>query len=135
MGDHQDVAQVSHFSEQSRGSTLNVEITLYDRKWFERFRRYRFWYVLLLNFDDGVDSTFFVNELLKVYQDALERIFVLEFQTIIDSVQLQQFWGENRVVQSDFIHFGMAHQDYVDYLYSSRLVKYSNVRFNEVIKT
>ena len=95
MADHQDVAQVAHFSEQSRESTINIEITQYDRKLFKRFCRYKFWYVFKLNFDDGIDSTFFVNELLNVHQDALERIFILALQTITDGVQIQHFRGEN----------------------------------------
>ena len=131
MANHQDV---SRFSEQSRGgSNLDVEITQYDRQWFERFHRYKFWYTLHMNFDNTVDSLLYVNELLNVHSDAMEHVFMVALQTIIDGIQLQHFQGENHVLPTDFVQVTLEHADFVDYIFSSRMVKYSDFQFHEVI--
>ena len=131
LANHQDV---SRFSEQSHGrSNLDIEITQYDRQWFERFRRYKFWYTLRMNFVNTVDSLLYVNELLNVHSDAMECVFMVALQTIIDGIQLQHFQGENHVLPTDFVQVTLEHADFVNYIFSSILVKYSDFQFHKVI--
>ena len=74
-----------------------------------------------------------MNELLNVHQDALERVFVAAIQTILDEFNYSILEMRiDRVVQPDFVQVGLEHQDFVDYIYSSRLVKYGQFKFNEV---
>ena len=46
-----------------------------------------------MNFDNTVDSLLYVNDLLNVHSDAMERVLMAALQTIIDGVQLQHFRG------------------------------------------
>ena len=50
-----------------------------------------------LNFDDGVDSVLCVNYHLNVHSDGFERVFSVAIRSIVDSVQLQYFQGQNHV--------------------------------------
>ena len=125
---NQDDTQVSQFREYNCGASIDVEITQYDRKWYERFRRYKFWYVLRITID-----MFFMNEVLDIHQDALEGVFAIAIQTMLDRVQLQHFRGKNQVIQTNFVQAGLEHQDFTDYIYSSRLVKYGDFKFNKVV--
>ena len=129
MANNQDITEFPNFV----GSSIDVEITQYDRKWFERFRSYKFLYIFRITIDGGADSTLFVNELLNVHQDALERVFVAAIQTILDEFNYSILEMRiDRVVQPDFVQVGLEHQDFVDYIYSSRLVKYGEFKLNEV---
>ena len=67
------------------------------------------------------------------YSDAMECVFMVALQTITDGVQLQHFQGDNHVIPTDFVQVTLEHADFVDYIFSSRMVKYSDFQFHEVI--
>ena len=108
------------FREQSNGVDLNVDVVEESRDYSEHFQMYKFWYSMRMNCTGGgSDSMIFISDLLNVHSDALERIFSIILQTMVESVQLQQL-NRNNVIGSNHLQFTLKHQDFIDDVYSSR---------------
>ena len=120
------------FREQSNGVDLNVGVTQESRNYSEHFRMYDFLYGICMNFMEGSDRMIFMSDLLNTHSDALERIFSVVLQTMVQSIQLQHF-NRNNAIESDYLQFTSEHQDFVNYVYSSRSVAYENFNFERII--
>ena len=106
------------FREQSNGVDLNVGVTQESRNYSEHFRMYDVLYGICMNFMEGSDRMIFMSDLLNTHSDALERIFFVVLQTMVQSIQLQHF-NRNNTIESDYLQFTSEHQDFVNYVYSS----------------
>ena len=85
-----------------------------------------------INFSRDADSEIFVNDLLNVHSDVLERIFSIILQTMVESVQLQHF-NRTEIINTDYIQFTLEHSDYVNYVFSSRSVAYEHFQYDRII--
>ena len=79
-----------------------------------------------IGFENGADSVIFVNNLLNIHSDPLERVFSTVIRNILNGVQLQHYQGGNYIIPTDFVQISLEHNDFTDYLYSSRLVRYAD---------
>ena len=121
------------FREPSSGGIdLNVNITQQSRDYSEHFRMYKFWYTMRIAFSRDADMTIFVSDLLNVHSDALERIFSIVFQTMVESVQLQHF-NRNNIIDTDYLQFTLEHSDFVNYVFSSRSVAHEHFNYERII--
>ena len=121
------------FHEPSRGEvSLNVNVIQQSRGYSEHFQTYKFYYVMKIEFSGDADNVIFVGDLLNVHSDAMERVFQVVLQTMIESVQLQHF-NRNNTIESDYIQFTLEHVDFADYVYSSRNVSYANFFYAHII--
>ena len=71
-----------------------------------------------IEFSRDADNMIFASDLLNVHSDALERVFRVILQTMIEGVQLQHF-NKDHIIQSDYIQFALEHSDFTDYVYPS----------------
>ena len=85
-----------------------------------------------MTFSQDGDSVIFVGDLLNIHGDALDRIFGTMFRACVQSGNLQHF-NQNEVLADDFIQFTVEHTDFVDYVFSSRNVKYSDLRYATLV--
>ena len=76
------------FHEIRSGNELNVDLTQRSRNYSEHLQMYKFWYMMHINFSRDADSEIFVSDLLNVHSDALEIIFSIILQMMVESVQL-----------------------------------------------
>ena len=114
------------FHEPSGGeASLNVNVVQQSRDYSENFQTYKLYYVMKIEFSGDADNVIFVGDLLNVHSDALERVFQVVLQTMIESVQLHHF-NRNNIIGSDYIQLTLEHADFADYVYSSRNVSYAN---------
>ena len=120
------------FREISSRNELNVDLTQRSRNYSEHFQMYKFWYTMRINFSRDADSEIFVSDLLNVHSDALERIFSIILQTMVESVQLQYF-NRMEIISTDYIQFTLEHSDYENYVFSSHSVAYEHFQYNRII--
>ena len=93
---------------------------------------YAFYCVMRIEFSRDADSSIFINDLLNLHSDALERVFSTVFRTMVESVQLQHFYM-NDIIASDYLQFTLEHVYFVNYVYSSHSVAYENCRFQRIV--
>ena len=86
---------------------------------------------MCMRFTDHGDSIIFVGDLLNLHGEALNRIFE-QVRACARSVNLQHF-NRNSLLQDDFVQFSLEHVDFVDYVFSLRNVKFSDLRFETLI--
>ena len=122
-----------NFSEPSTGDIdLNVNIVQQGRDYSEHFQMYKFYYVMKIEFSRDADNVILISNLLNIHFDAMERVFQIILQTMIESVQLQHF-NRDHIIESDYIQFTMEHVDFTDYVYSSRNVSYANFTYARIV--
>ena len=74
----------------------------------------------------------FVSDLLSLYGEPLDDIFERVFRACISGVNLQHF-NRNSLVDNDFIQFTLEHIDFVDYVFSSRNIKFSDLQYEVLV--
>ena len=104
---------------------LVVQLHQERRNYSDTFQMYDFLYSMTMSFSDGGDVTLFVSRLVNIHGDALQRVFEIIFTTCLRNVNLQHF-GRDDLVGNDFVQFNVEHTDFIDYVYSSRNVRYDN---------
>ena len=107
---------------------LNVPVIQEGRDYSEHFQMYKFYFSMRMTFSQDGDSVIFAGDLLNIHGDALDRIFGTMFRACVQSGNLQHF-NQNEVLADDFIQFTIEHTDFVDYVFSSRNVKYSDLHY------
>ena len=107
------------------GGDLVVRLCQERRNYSDTFQMYDFLYTMTMSFSDGGDIILFVSRLVNIHGDALQRVFKIIFTTCLRNVNLQHF-GRNNLVETDFVQFNVEHTDFIDYVYSSRNVRYDN---------
>ena len=78
------------------------------------------------------DSLVYVGDLLNLHGEALDDVFERVFRSCINGVNLQHF-NRNQLVDTDFVQFTLEHTDFVDYVFSSRNVKFSDLRYEVLV--
>ena len=104
---------------------LVVQLRQERRNYSDTFQMYNFLYTMTMSFSDGGDVTLFMSRLVNIHGDALQRVFEIIFMTCLRNVNLQHF-GRDDLVGNNFVQFDMEHTDFIDYVYSSRNVRYDN---------
>ena len=82
-----------------------------------------------MTFANEGDTMIFVGDLLNLYGESLDEIFNRAFHHCMNGVNLQHF-NRNTLVDTDFVQFTLEHTDFVDYVFSSRNIKYSDLRYD-----
>ena len=82
-----------------------------------------------MTFANEGDTMIFVGDLLNLYGESLDEIFNRVFRHCTNGVNLQHF-NRNTLVDTDFVQFTLEHTDFVDYVFSSRNEKYSDLRYD-----
>ena len=85
-----------------------------------------------ISFANDGDTVMFVDDLLNVHSDALDRVFKTVFTTCMANVNLQHFNRDN-IVETDYVQFTVEHADFIDFVFSSRNVKYSDLNVNTLV--
>ena len=85
-----------------------------------------------MTFINQGDSLVYVGDLLNLHGGALDDVFERVFRSCINGVNLQHF-NRNQLVDTDFIQFTLEHTDFVDYVFSSRNVKFSDHRYEVLV--
>ena len=122
-GDDDGVVEISQ--PTNGDGDLVVQLHQERRNYSDTFQMYDFLYTMTMSFSDGGDITLFISRLVNIHGDALQRVFEIIFTTCLRNVNLQHF-GKNDLVGSDFVQFNVEHTDFIDYVYSSRNVRYDN---------
>ena len=104
---------------------LVVQLRQERRNYSDTFQMYDFLYTMTMSFSDGGDVTLFVSRLVNIHGEALQRVFEIIFTTCLRNVNLQHF-GRDDLVGNDFVQVNVEHTDFIDYVYSSRNVRYDN---------
>ena len=104
-------------------SDLNVVLSNEDRDYNQHFQTYKFYFSMCIGFSNQGDSIIFVGDLLNFHGEALDRVFEQVFRVCTQSVNLQHF-NRNSISNEDFVQFNLEHTDFVDYVFSSRNVKF-----------
>ena len=115
-----------------RESDLVVTLSNEGRDYNNNFQTYKFYYSMRMVFSNQGDSVVFVGDLLNFHGDALDRILEQVFRACVQSVNLQHF-NRNSIVDEDFVQFTLEHTDFVDYVFSSRNVKFSQLRYETLV--
>ena len=123
--DDGQVVEISQPTNDGDGGDLVVRLRQERRNYSDTFQMYDFLYTMTLSFSDGGDVILFVSRLVNIHGDALQRVFEIIFMTCLRNVNLQHF-GRNNLVETDFVQFNVEHTDFIDYVYSSRNVRYDN---------
>ena len=108
---------------------LHVSLRNEGRDYNQNFQTYKFYFSMRMTFANEGDTTIFVGDLLNLYGESLDEIFDRVFRHCTNGVNLQHF-NRNTLVDTDFIQFTLEHTDFVDYVFSSRNVKYSDLRYD-----
>ena len=85
-----------------------------------------------MRFSNQRDSIIFVGDLLNFHGEALDLVFEQVFRACTQSVNLQHF-NRNSISDEDFVQFNLEHTDFVDYVFCSRNVKFSDLRFETLV--
>ena len=118
--------EVIEISQSMNGDgDLVVRLRQERRNYSDTFQMYDFLYTMTMSFSDGGDVILFVSRLVNIHGDTLQRVFEIIFTTCLRNVNLQHF-GRNNLVGTDFVQFNVEHTDFIDYVYSSRNVRYDN---------
>ena len=108
---------------------LHVSLRNEGRDYNQNFQTYKFYFSMRMTFANEGDTTIFVGDLLNLYGESLDEIFDRVFRHCTNGVNLQHF-NRNTLVDTDFVQFTLEHTDFVDYVFSSRNVKYSDLRYD-----
>ena len=114
------------------GSDVIVRLRQERRSYSDVFQMYRFIFTFVMNFSNGGDVELFVSTLLNLYGDATERLFELILNTCLRNVNLQHF-DRNELINTDYVQFNVEHTDLVDYVYSSRSVRFSELNVRTIV--
>ena len=123
-GDNGGMVEISQPTNGDDGD-LVVRLRQECRNYSDTFQMYDFLYTMTMSFLDGGDVTLFMSRLVNIHGDALQRVFEIIFTTCLRNVNLQHF-GRDDLVGNDFVQFNVEHTDFIDYVYSSRNVRYDN---------
>ena len=107
---------------------LHVSLRNEGHNYNEHFQTYKFYFSMRMTFVNKGDSLIFVADFLNTYGESLEGVFERVFHMCIGDVNLQHF-NRNHLVDSDYVQFNIEHTDFTDYVYSSRIVKYSELNY------
>ena len=122
-GNGGDVVEIS---EPTAGNEdLVVQLRQERRNYSDVFQMYKFTYSMTMSFSSGGDVILFVSDLINYHGDALQRSFEVILNTCLRNVNLQHF-NRNQPIATDYMQFNVEHTDFVDYVYSSRNVRYSD---------
>ena len=116
--------KMGDFSEADLCISLRNE----GRDYNEHFQTYKSYFSMRMTFINEGDSLIFVADLLNAYGESLEDVFERVFRMCIGGVNLQHF-NRNHLVDSDYVQFNIERTDFIDYIYSSRNVKYSELNY------
>ena len=119
-----EVVEISQPTNDGDGD-LVVRLRQERRNYSDTFQMYDFLYMMTMSFSDRGDVILFVSRLVNIHDDALQRVFQIIFTTCLRNVNLQHF-GRNNLVETDFVQFNVEHTYFIDYVYSSRNVRYDN---------
>ena len=122
--DDGEVVEISQPTNDGDGD-LVIRLRQERRNYSDTFQMYDFLYMMTMSFSDGGDVILFVLRLVNIHGDALQRVFEIIFMTCLRNINLQHF-GRNNLVETDFVQFNVEHTDFIDYVYSSRNVRYDN---------
>ena len=120
------------FTENSADSDMNVSLTQESRDYSDHFQTYKFLYSMKISFSNDGDTIIFVGDLLNVHLDALDRVFETVFMTCMANVNLQHFNRES-IMDTDYVQFTVDHANFIDFVFSSRNVKYSDLNVNTLV--
>ena len=67
-----------------------------------------------------------MGDLLNLHGESLDDVSERVFRSCINRVNLQHF-NRNELTDTDFVQFTLEHTDFVDYVFSSRNVKFSDL--------
>ena len=107
---------------------LHVSLRNEGRDYDKNFQTYKFYFSMRMTFANEGDATIIVGDLLNLYGESLDEIFDRVFHHCTNGVNLQHY--RNTLVDTDFIQFTLEHTDFADYVFSSRNVKYSDLRYD-----
>ena len=113
-------------------SDLNVMFSNEGRDYNQHFQTYKFYFSMRMTFSNQGDSVVFVGDLLNLHGEALDLVFEQVFRACAQSVNLHHF-NRNSISQDNFVQFTLEHTDFVDYVYSSRNVKFSELQFETLV--
>ena len=113
-------------------SDLNVTLSNEDSYYNQHFQTYKFYFSMCMTFSNQGDSVVFVGDLLNLHGEALDLVFEQVFRVCARSVNLHHF-NRNSISQDDFVQFTLEHTDFVDYVYSSRNIKFSELQFETLV--
>ena len=117
---------VVEFSEPTTGNgDLVVQLRQERRNYSDVFQMYQFTYSMMMSFSNGGDVVLFVSDLINYHGDTLQRSFEVILNTCLRNVNLQHF-NRNQPIATDYVQFNVEHTDFVDYVHSSKNVKYSD---------
>ena len=123
--DDGEVVEISQPTNDGDGGDLVIRLCQERQNYSDTFQMYDFLYTMTMSFSDGGDVILFVSRLVNIHGDALQRVFEIIFTTCLRNINLQHF-GRNNLVETDFVQFNVEHTDFIDYVYSSRNVRYDN---------
>ena len=119
-------------ASEDGSSDVIVRLRQERRSYSDVFQMYRFIFTFVMNFSNGGDVELFVSTLLNLYGDATERLFELILNTCLRNVNLQHF-DRNELINTDYVQFNVEHTDLVDYVYSSRSVRFSDLDVRTIV--
>ena len=124
--------EVEFSRANEEGNDVVICLRQERRSYSDVFQMYRFLFTFVMNFSNGGDVNLFVSTLLNVYGDATERLFETILSTCLRNVNVQHF-GRNELIESDYVQFNVEHTDMVDYVYSSRSVRFSDLNVQTIV--
>ena len=113
-------------------SDLNVVLRNEGRDYNQHFQTYKFYFSMRMTFSNQGDSLVYVGDLLNLHGEALDDVLERVFRSCINGVNLQHF-NRNQLVDTDFVQFTLEHADFVDYVFSSENVKFSDLRYEMLV--
>ena len=114
------------------GSDVVIRLRQERRSYSDVFQMYRFIFTFVMGFSNGGDVELFVSTLLNLYGDATEQLFEMILNACLRNVNLQHF-GRNELIDSDYVQFNVEHVDMVDYVFSSRSVRFSELNVKTIV--
>ena len=114
------------------GSDVVIRLRQERRSYSDVFQMYRFIFTFVMGFSRGGDVELFVSTLLNLYGDATEQLFEMILNACLRNVNLQHF-GRDELIDSDYVQFNVEHIDMVDYVFSSRSVRFSELNVRTIV--
>ena len=111
---------------------LNMVLSNEGRTYNQHFQTYKFYFSMRMRFSQHGDSVVYVGDLINFHGEVLDHIFEQIFRLCATSVNLQHF-NRNSIIQDDFVQFTLEHTDFVDYVYSSRNIKFSELHYEMLV--
>ena len=112
---------------------LNVVLSSEGRTYDQHFQTCKFYFSMRMRFSQHGDSVVYVGDLINFHGDALDHIFEQIFRLCAMSVNLQHF-NRNSISQDEIVQFTLEHTNFVDYVYSSRNVKFSELYYETLVR-